>query len=146
MVKKFQLSYIKRSELSSLAAKKKYSLYLIDSIGELSTIYALGYVIFVGGSLVPVGGHNILEPAFYGKPVIFGRHMDNFQFIASQFLKYQAGLQVSNLKELIDSITMLLQDQTIYSEMSRNAQKLIDKNRGAIHTTIEAISRLMGRI
>jgi 3-deoxy-D-manno-octulosonic-acid transferase len=146
MAKKFQLSYIKRSELSSPGAEKKYSLYLIDSIGELSILYALGYIIFVGGSLVPVGGHNILEPAFYGKPVIFGRHMDNFQFIASQFLKYRAGFQVSNLKELITSITMLLQDQTIYNEMSRNAQKLIDKNRGAIHTTIEAISRLIGGI
>ncbi len=143
LIKKYKISYIRRSEISPRSEKVRYNLYLIDTIGELSSIYALGYVIFVGGSLVPIGGHNILEPAFYGKPVIFGKHMDNFQFIASQFLKYKAGLQVSNLKELIDSIIKLLQEQKIYNDMSRNAQKLIDKNKGATHTTIEAIGRLI---
>ena len=73
---------------------------LLDSLGELSQLYALASVVFVGGSLVPSGGHNILEPAVAGKPVVVGPHMENFQEIADQFRAEEALVQVASADEL----------------------------------------------
>ena len=73
---------------------------LLDSLGELAQVYALASVVFVGGSLVPSGGHNILEPAVAGKAVVVGPHMENFQEIADQFRSESALVQVASADEL----------------------------------------------
>ena len=73
---------VRRSELP-IDAEPRADVVVLDTIGELATVYQLGTVVFVGGSLVPTGGHNILEPAVYGRPVVFGPHMHNFAEIAA---------------------------------------------------------------
>jgi len=145
LIKQNQLTYIRRSQLFPSSGEKDYSLFLLDTIGELSTIYSMGYIVFVGGSLVPNGGHNILEPAFSGKPVIFGKHMENFQLIASQFLKSKAGLQVSNGQELVECVRLLLRNHQIYEKMSQTARKLVEDNRGTTQKTMEAIEGLFAK-
>lgn len=145
LIRQNRLTYIRRSQLPSSAAKKEYSLYLLDTIGELATLYSLGDIVFVGGSLVPNGGHNILEPAFSGKPVIFGKYMENFQFIASQFLELKAGFQVSDGQELTKCIRLLLKNRKLYEKMGQTARRLIENNRGATKKTMEAIEELFAK-
>jgi 3-deoxy-D-manno-octulosonic-acid transferase len=80
---------------------------LVDTIGELMRFYAISDLVFVGGSMVPVGGHNILEPASLSKPVLFGPHMSNFREITSMILKFGGGVQVADEKELEISLRLL---------------------------------------
>ena len=73
---------------------------MLDTIGELAQLYQLATAVFVGGSLVDHGGHNILEPAVFGKPIVFGPHMQNFKEIADAFLANGAAVQVQSEREL----------------------------------------------
>src|SRR4029434_1470557 len=73
---------------------------LLDTVGELASTFRHANVVFVGGSLVPKGGHNILEPAAFSKPIIFGPHMENFREIRDMFLEAQAAVEVRNAAEL----------------------------------------------
>ena len=84
---------MRRSELP-IDAEPRADVVVLDTIGELATIYQLATVVFVGGSLVPTGGHNILEPAVFGRPIVFGPHMENFAEIAAAFVANGAGVQV----------------------------------------------------
>ena len=92
---------VRRSELP-IDAEPRADIVMLDSIGELATIYQLATVAFVGGSLVATGGHNILEPAVFGKPIVFGPHMENFAEIAAAFVANVAGVQVQGERELDD--------------------------------------------
>ena len=85
---------VRRSELA-IDAEPRADVVVLDSIGELATIYQLATVAFVGGSLVATGGHNILEPAVFGKPIVFGPHMSNFAEIADAFVSNAAAVQVA---------------------------------------------------
>ena len=96
---------LRRSALDPLAWRDGEVL-LLDSLGELSQLYALASVVFVGGSLVPSGGHNILEPAVAGKPVVVGPHMENFQEIADQFRAEDAVVQVASADELAGAVVV----------------------------------------
>src|SRR4029434_2769513 len=78
----------------------KAQVLLLDSVGELAAPFRHASVVFVGGSLVPKGGHNILEPAAFAKPIIFGPHMENFREIRDMFLEAQAAVEVRNAAEL----------------------------------------------
>ena len=82
-----------RSELP-IDAEPRADVVVLDTIGELAQLYQLATAVFVGGSLADHGGHNILEPAIYGKPVVFGPHMQNFKEIADAFLTNGAAVQV----------------------------------------------------
>ena len=77
----------------AIDAEPRADIVVLDTIGELATLYQLGTVVFVGGSLVPTGGHNVLEPAVFGKPIVFGPHMENFREIADAFVTDGAGVQ-----------------------------------------------------
>ena len=80
-----------RSRWSPQTTPSVPGVLLLDSIGELGAIYQLATVAYVGGTLVPTGGHNILEPAYFARPIVIGPHMENFQEIADRFLQGQAG-------------------------------------------------------
>ena len=75
---------------------------MLDTIGELAQLYQVATAVFVGGSLADHGGHNILEPAIFGKPIVFGPHMQNFKEIADAFLTNDAAIQVQTERELDD--------------------------------------------
>src|SRR5207253_6368684 len=92
---------VRRTELP-IDAEPRADVVVLDSIGELAQIYQLATAVFVGGSLVDHGGHNILEPAIYGKPIVFGPYMQNFKEIADAFLGNDAAIQVHSDHELDD--------------------------------------------
>ncbi|MEE9500399.1 MAG: 3-deoxy-D-manno-octulosonic acid transferase, partial [Candidatus Omnitrophota bacterium] len=86
------------------------NILVLDTFGELSRIYGLATIVFMGGSLVKRGGHNIVEPAVFGKPIVFGPYMFNFRDMARSFLENKAAIKVKNRKELLETLEMLLKD------------------------------------
>lgn len=124
--------FTRRSELSSpFQGNNLNQIILLDTIGELTHFYALAKIVFVGGSLVPVGGHNILEPASLGKGVLFGPYMDNFEEIAQSFISRGAGRVVSNREELLNSILKLLSNPEELERMGRTALEIVKAHKGA---------------
>src|SRR5262249_42651563 len=108
---------------------------LLDTVGELAALYRFASAVFVGGSLVPKGGHNILEPALYAKPIIVGPHMENFREIATEFLHRGALIQLRGAQaltaELQEAFARLLNDKDYAETLGSNARLAIDENRGA---------------
>lgn len=116
---------------------------ILDSIGELAGLYSLADAVFVGGSLVPSGGHNILEPAWFSKPPVFGSSMENFRDMASRFSSAGAGIQVSSAAQLGKVWVGLIQDPSRSAEMGRKAHGLVEANRGATARTLGRIAELL---
>lgn len=122
---------------------------LLDSIGELAALYRFAAVVFVGGSLVPKGGHNILEPALCAKPIIVGPHMENFRGIADEFTRHDALVTLcgSNDQQLTaalhDHLAELLTGAERAQQLGENARAVVNDNRGATARTVEIIASLM---
>jgi len=116
---------------------------LLDTLGELAQIYPLATVVFVGGSLVPAGGHNILEPAVAGRPVVVGPHMQNFEEIAEKFRAEGAVVQVDSVEELAREVTSLLTDEVRRRSLGERARSLVDRNRGALRATLDGLAGLV---
>jgi 3-deoxy-D-manno-octulosonic-acid transferase len=104
---------------------------LLDTIGELASTFSHASVVFMGGTLVPRGGHNILEPAAASKAIVFGPHMENFREIASLFLDADAAIQVRNADELASAVDRLLNDAAVSYTMGKSARRLVEINTGA---------------
>lgn len=109
----------------------KQAVFILDTIGELVSYYAISDIVFVGGSFVKIGGHNILEPAAMGKPVLFGPFMFNFRDIAGMFLKNKAAIRVNNLQELKANVADLLINPGKAQNVGLAAGELIIQNQGA---------------
>jgi 3-deoxy-D-manno-octulosonic-acid transferase len=133
---------LRRSALDP-AAWRDGEVLLLDTLGELAQVYALASVVFVGGSLVPSGGHNILEPAVAGRAVVVGPHMENFQEIADQFRSESAMVQVASPDELAREVADLLLDEGRRRELGERARDLVGRNRGAVSQTADALSSLL---
>jgi 3-deoxy-D-manno-octulosonic-acid transferase len=133
---------VRRSSLEP-GAWRDGEVVLLDTIGELAQVYPLATVVFVGGSLVPAGGHNILEPAIAGKPVVVGPHMENFAEIAEQFRSEAAVIQVESADELGREVLSLLTDEARRRSVGERARTLIDRNRGAVRQTVDALAPLV---
>jgi 3-deoxy-D-manno-octulosonic-acid transferase len=118
------------------------SVFLLDTIGELAALYSLATVAFVGGSLVPRGGHNILEPALYGVPIVTGNHYENFREIVTFFLSRDA-VRVVGVAELPLVFMELIDNQAEREELGRNALAALDSQRGATARTVAALAQLM---
>jgi 3-deoxy-D-manno-octulosonic-acid transferase len=117
---------------------------VLDSIGELAGLYALANAVFVGGSLVPAGGHNILEPAWFSKPPVFGRSVQNFRDMAAQFLAAKAGVQVGSGEELGRVWVQLIEDNGLRERMGQAARSLSERNRGATMRSLDRIAAVLG--
>lgn len=104
-------------------------IYLIDTLGELLGFMAAAEIVFVGGSLVPLGGHNILEPAALGKPVLFGPHMDNFSSEAQLLLDFNAAIQVKDSEELGNVFVDMINSPEKYQSLATNAKKIVEQNK-----------------
>ncbi len=116
---------------------------ILDTIGELAHLFQVATAVFVGGSLVDHGGHNILEPAVHGKPIVFGPHMSNFAEIAATFLEGGAALQVASTSELSTVWTRLVGDPAERARLGIAARALVESNRGAKPRTLAAVVALL---
>ena len=132
----------RRTELP-IDAEPRADVVVLDSIGELPFLLPIATVVFVGGSIVARGGHNILEPAVHGKPVVFGPHMENFSEIAAEFVRHQAAIQLASGAELPEVVVRLFGDPVERARLGAAARALIDANRGAKDRTLDIIERLL---
>ena len=114
---------------------------LLDSIGELASLYRLADGVFVGGSLVDSGGHNILEPAVFGKVPVFGPSMENFAAIAASFVESKAAIQVESPEDAGVEMIHLLKDPEKMQRMGSTARQLVESSRGALDRALTAISQ-----
>jgi len=112
-----------------------------DTMGELRLFYGASDVAFVGGSLVPTGGHNVLEPAAMRLPVIFGPHMFNFDEISRLFLQADAAIKVNDAQGLARAVTVFLTNTQQRLETGEKAYEVIEKNRGALEKMLVIIDR-----
>ncbi|MBZ5559028.1 MAG: 3-deoxy-D-manno-octulosonic acid transferase [Acidobacteriia bacterium] len=133
---------IRRSELP-IDAEPRADVVVLDTIGELAQIYQLATAVFVGGSLADHGGHNILEPAMFGKPIVFGPHMQNFKEIADAFRRQDAAVQVPSERELADTLLALVTDPVRRASLGAAARALVEANRGAKTKTLAVIGELL---
>lgn len=117
--------------------------FLLDSIGELGGLYCVADMVYVGGSLVDAGGHNILEPAALGKTPIFGPYMRNFREIAGKFLDCGAAVQVSSSAELARVWLDLLSNDGRREAAGRAARELVEKNAGATDRIMEKVEAIL---
>jgi 3-deoxy-D-manno-octulosonic-acid transferase len=124
-------------------------LILLDSIGELRAVYPLAEVVFVGGSVARVGGHNILEPALAARPVVTGAHTSNFKAIVETFLEHEALVQLPEAEGaeaarlLANALRELLGDDAKRLRAGERARAVLEQNRGATARTIEMLAPIM---
>ena len=131
-----------RTELG-IDAEPRADVVILDTIGELAPLFQIATVVFVGGSLVDQGGHNILEPAVHGKPIVFGPHMQNFAEIAETFLRSQAAVQVADAAGLTAAVVRLMGDPVERARLGAAARALVESNRGAKPRTLDAVADLL---
>ncbi len=117
---------------------------LLDTLGELKTAYGLATVAFVGGSLVPRGGQNLLEPAAWGVPVLFGPHTENFTAIARSLIDAGAGFRVRDAADLATQLRRLCSDTAARGRAGAAGRALVEENRGATDRTIDHVLPLIG--
>jgi 3-deoxy-D-manno-octulosonic-acid transferase len=140
------VSMVRRTAIPERAEDLPETVLLLDTVGELSGAYAAADLAFVGGSLVPKGGHNVLEPAWHGVPTIVGPHMENFREIADAFLAGDALIRVAGEEELADRLRRFAADPQLFRETGRRAKELLETFRGASEASTDAVlSALPGR-
>jgi len=144
VVKRSGLSLARVSALDEpQATSNKPRVFILDTIGHLNGAYAIATLVFIGGSLVPHGGQNPIEPASFEKPVIFGPHMSNFRAIAAALLDNAGAVQVKDAQELIDKARALLKDREARLVLGRNARRAIVENRGATGRNLNALKEII---
>jgi 3-deoxy-D-manno-octulosonic-acid transferase len=114
------------------AGNQKYNVFILNTLGELGRVYGLADIAFVGGSLAPKGGHNLLEPAFFGIPVLFGPHTYNFFTMSELMIKYNAGKMVADESELLNVMSGLLTQRSKREEIGKRAKEFVEQNQGAL--------------
>jgi 3-deoxy-D-manno-octulosonic-acid transferase len=142
IAREFAFVTVRRSELP-IDAEPRADVVVLDTIGELAQLYQLATAVFVGGSLVDHGGHNILEPAMFGKPIVFGPHMQNFKEIADAFLTNDAAIQVPSDRDLEEALLTLVTDPVRRAGLGAAARALVEANRGAKNKTLDVIAELV---
>jgi len=133
-----KLAFSRRSRIR-LGERRDGDVILLDTMGELGKMYSLGTIIFVGGSLAKIGGHNILEAAFYGVPILFGPHMENFREIAELFLTRGGALAVRDASDLAEKLLWLLLHPQEAQAMGERGRALRRENRGATQRTLDLL-------
>lgn len=146
LLKASGMRYVRRSMMPCPDSASAH-VVLLDSMGELAFLYSIARIAFVGGSLIPVGGHNILEPALFGKPIIVGPYTANFQQITTAFLQAGAIMQLpphGNFTEsLLEAFESLLDNGPTSNAMGETAKQLIEQHRGATAKTLAYIKTLL---
>jgi 3-deoxy-D-manno-octulosonic-acid transferase len=137
---------VRRSALDLTATLDEAAdILLLDSIGELAGLYSLADATFVGGSLVAAGGHNILEPAWFARPPVFGSSMENFKDMADQFLDAHAGVQVTTGPGLGKVWIQLIEDTAMRQRMGAAARAISERDRGATERSLAHIAAVWNK-
>jgi tetraacyldisaccharide 4'-kinase len=133
MLNERKISFVRRSQMNAKrhTELKLPGVLLLDTLGELAGAFPLGDVVFVGGSIAPRGGHNILEPAAAGVAIVCGTHMENFEAITRDFVESGALLQVETAGELAPTVNKLLRDPTLAQRLGGKARLVVEHKRGA---------------
>jgi len=134
---------VRRTALPAANSDNVQHVLILDTIGELGKIYSIGELIFVGGSLVPRGGHNILEPAAHGKPVLVGPHMFNFKDTYTLLSQRGACVTVTGETELTAKMLEILNDKKPRERMGRQAYSIVQENRGASRNSVEYLKEII---
>jgi 3-deoxy-D-manno-octulosonic-acid transferase len=121
---------------------KPGQIVLLDTIGELASVYSVASVAFVGGSLIPAGGHNPLEPAQFGVPIVMGPHYANFRAITEDLLGHQA-LSIATKEELAATLISLLEDSLAAMAMGSRARQVFDQQAGATERCVETLKKIL---
>lgn len=121
----------------------KTDIFLVDTIGELQMIYAAADIAFVGGSLVPVGGHNLIEPASLGLPVLTGPYLHNFVEVSRLLQNAGAAQIVNNSNEIAENVIALFTAKDLREKIGRSAQETINSNRGALQKHLDCIAKCL---
>jgi 3-deoxy-D-manno-octulosonic-acid transferase len=145
LLRRHQLTARRRSLGCPSSHSTETSVLVLDTIGELAKVYVVGTVVFVGGSFVPVGGHNVLEPAAHRKPILFGPHMHNFHQIAAALLEASGALQVQTPEALGERVSALLQHPERRQAVGEAAYQVLRSNQGAIERTVGVIAQLLSQ-
>lgn len=117
--------------------------YILDTIGDLTSFYTQSHICFIGGSLIDEGGHNPLEAANLGKPILFGPYMSDFHEIADDLLQTGGGLQVSNASEFTDMVTKLIEEPEFYELCSRSALDSTRKMQGTLLNHLDLLRKFL---
>ena len=141
------IPWVKRSDWRALPIEKLQPLLagqivLLDTIGELASVYSVASVAFIGGSLIPAGGHNPLEPAQFGVPIVMGSHYANFRAIVDDLDEHQA-LRIATKEKLSAEIIYLLQNPAEVAAMGTRARQVFERQAGATKRCVETIQELL---
>lgn len=131
---------LRASMRTDVGKGERFEVLVLNTIGELRSIYRIAHVAFVGGSLVPVGGHNILEPAVFGVPVVFGPYMFNFEEVSKSFLINKAAIMVKDSKELEEAILWLIKNPREAKDMGKRGREVCLSHTGATQRLLREIS------
>ena len=145
LISRMGLGSARRSAMGTGNGTGSREVILLDTIGELAQVYSIARMGFVGGSLVPRGGHNPLEVAAHGLPVLFGPHMENFREIASLLRESGGAMEVSGEEALERDLSALLADAQLAAQLGARAREALLSQRGAARRTIEVIAPLLER-
>lgn len=143
LVRQNAFKTIRRTELKGDRYVLDEDFIILDTVGELSAIYGLAALVFVGGSLVPKGGQNIIEPAYWGKPVLFGPYTHNFSEIVRIFLEKDAACQVKNGDDLKEKLLFFLSHKEKAEDMGSRARALVQANQGASRKAAEIVLKYL---
>jgi 3-deoxy-D-manno-octulosonic-acid transferase len=135
------LAAVRRSDLP--ARRSPGAVIVLDTVGELAQLYAIADVVFVGGSLAPLGGHNMLEPALRGKPVLFGPHTHNFREAAGVLIDSGGGRVVQDATELATELRRLLGDVVLRARVGNAGRDAVISRHGAVRATLELIAQYL---
>jgi len=133
------LRWKRRSSFPQQDPKEGKEVILLDTMGELMRIYSLGTIVFIGGSLVSIGGHNPLEPLLFKKCVLFGPYMFNFLEISRRLIAERGAVLVKDRETLFFQLKRLLSDEKTRKEIGENGYRFLQKHRGATERIFETI-------
>ena len=143
ILKRESISWKRKTLLSMDQANREQKelpeVILLDTMGELMNLYILGTLIFIGGSLVPIGGHNPIEPLFFKKCVLFGPHMFHFKEISNHLIEAGGAIQVKGKEDLAFQLKRLLSDKMARKEVGEKGYQFLQKHRGATEKMFEEI-------
>jgi 3-deoxy-D-manno-octulosonic-acid transferase len=143
-IEESQRKYIRRSRLAlNGPLDPTITVILLDTVGELAAAYRLADGVFVGGSLVPAGGHNILEPALFGRAPVFGPSMENFKEMSAKFLAEGAAIEVRSPEDLGVAWIDLFQNRERRERMGAAARAIVERNRGTTQKALDRISAVL---
>jgi 3-deoxy-D-manno-octulosonic-acid transferase len=142
-VRNYGFPVLQRTQLPNVSLSHGPRVILLDTLGELAALYEQATVVFVGGSLVPVGGHNPLEPASRAKAVLFGPYMDHFADVADLLVSHGGSIQVENSEQMAVALTGLLNDRAWLQDMGQRAKHVVQANQGTVLRSADHIAELL---